>query len=33
MYASTSRGNREIPLASVAVRPAERVGWSQDRSR
>jgi hypothetical protein len=33
MYASTSRGNREIPLASVAARPTERVGWSQDRSR
>lgn len=33
MYASTSRGNREIPLASVVARPAERVGRSQDRSR
>jgi hypothetical protein len=33
MYASTSCGNREIPLASVAARPAERIGWSQDRSR
>jgi hypothetical protein len=33
MHASTSRGNREIPLASVVARPAERVGRSQDRSR
>jgi RNA-directed DNA polymerase len=33
MYANTSRGNREIPRASVVARPAERVGRSQDRSR
>ena len=33
MYASTSCGNREIPLASVIARSAERVGRSQDRSR
>jgi RNA-directed DNA polymerase len=33
MYASTSYGNREIPLASVIARSAERVGRSQDRSR
>ena len=33
MYASTSRGNREIPRASVIVRSAERVGKSKDSRR
>jgi RNA-directed DNA polymerase len=33
MYASTSFGNREIPLVSVIARSAERVGRSQDGSR
>jgi hypothetical protein len=33
MYASTSRGNREIPLASAITRSVERVGRSRDRSR
>ena len=33
MYGCTSLGNREIPLASVIARSAERVGQSKDRSR
>jgi len=33
MYASTSCGNREIPLVSAIAQSAERVGRSQDRSR
>jgi RNA-directed DNA polymerase len=33
MYASTSLGNREIPLASVIARWAERIGKSKDSSR
>ena len=33
MYASTSRGNREIPQASVIARSAERIGKSQDPRR
>jgi len=33
MYASTSRGNREIPLASAIARWAERIGKSKDLSR
>jgi RNA-directed DNA polymerase len=33
MYASTSRGNREIPLASAIARWAERIGKSKDWSR
>jgi RNA-directed DNA polymerase len=33
MYASTLRGNREIPPASGIARSAERIGRSQDRSR
>jgi RNA-directed DNA polymerase len=33
MYASTSRGNREIPLASAIVRSVERIGKSKDSRR
>jgi hypothetical protein len=33
MYASTLRGNREIPLASAIARWAERIGKSKDPSR
>lgn len=33
MHASTSLGNREIPLSSAAVRLAERIGKSQDTRR
>ena len=33
MYGCTLLGNREIPLASVIARSAERVGQSKDRSR
>ena len=33
MYASTSCGNREIPLASAIARWAERIGKSKDWSR
>ncbi len=33
MHASTSHGNREIPLASAVARSAERVGRSKDSRR
>jgi hypothetical protein len=33
MYGCTSRGNREIPSASVIARLTERVGLSKDWSR
>jgi RNA-directed DNA polymerase len=33
MYASTLRGNREIPQASAIARWAERIGKSKDSSR
>ena len=33
MYASTLRGNREIPLASAIARWAERIGKSKDARR
>ena len=33
MYASTSCGNREIPLASAIARSVERIGKSKDPSR